>query len=95
MLVGMALTAFDDDAPNRLTGKLQPARRYFGGQDAMAELLGHKPNDNGHRAARRAITELKSEGAIRSVQRGQTGSRAIYDLIGLNLMADDNHPVDN
>ena len=87
LLVGMALTALD--APIGDT----PARLYYGGQDAMADLLGYDvpPRDdddpavtklrrNAHEQVRRALADLRAAGAIDVKVKAVNGRRAVYLL---------------
>lgn len=79
LLAGMANTALDDDVDGR------PARRYFGGERSMAELIGEVPADADRnasifRSARAALRELIDAGAIVRLTTGRRGSRAEFTL---------------
>jgi len=71
LLVGMALTALDED--NEATNMI--ARRYFGGENGMCELLG-----SARRAVYEALGELLAAGAVSTVVKGRSGARAVYQL---------------
>lgn len=87
LLVGMSLTALDSPS------EFHPARRYFAGREAQAEILGHRlpalPDTsdaarrirrNAHEQVRRAIVELVEAGAITRAGGGYAGQNAVYDL---------------
>lgn len=70
LLVGMAVQALDDTSD-----KGRPPRVWFGGEDALTELVGRSP-----RQAYRALKTLREVGAIESVDTGRNGHRAVYNL---------------
>jgi len=70
VLVGMALMSLD-----QTSAEGRPARVYFGGEDAMVELLGRS-----RAAAYRALATLKKAGAVEVVDAGRSGHRAVYKL---------------
>lgn len=70
LLVGMALQSLDQASPEG-----RPARVYFGGEDALVELLGRS-----RAAAYRALATLKKEGAVEVMDAGRSGHRAVYKL---------------
>lgn len=70
LLVGMALTALD-----RESAAGRPPRLYFGGEDAMCELIGGSSS-----ALYRALATLRKEGAIEVADAGRSGHRAVYKL---------------
>ena len=70
VLVGMALMSLD-----QASAEGRPARVYFGGEDALVELLGRSRS-----AAYRALGTLRKEGAVEVVDVGRKGHRAVYKL---------------
>lgn len=76
LLVGMALQSLDQVGKDG-----QPPRMWFGGQDAMTELVGSRT------AAYRALSVLREKGAVEVLAHGRYMHRASYRL---NLDAMDN-----
>lgn len=70
VLVGMALMSLD-----QASAEGRPARVYFGGEDALVELLGRSRS-----AAYRALGTLRKEGAVEVMDVGRKGHRAVYKL---------------
>jgi hypothetical protein len=96
LLVGMSLTALD------VPSEFHPARMYFAGREAMAEILGHrlpalpdtsdaarKKRHSVHEQVRRAINELVEAGAITRVGGGYAGTNAVYELNVSTVPVDD------
>ena len=71
LLVGMALTALDDAHDER------PPRLYFGGEDALADLLGGPSKRSRVYEYMRTLDDL---GAVTNLVRGRAGKRAVYRL---------------
>jgi len=87
LLLGMALTALDTPTA------LRPAQRYFGGRDALADILGYRlaaapdESDAARRArksayeqVRRALAELIAEGAVTRTVTAENRFRSEYVL---------------
>ncbi len=70
VLVGMALQSLDQPSAEG-----RPARVYFGGEDALVELLGRSRS-----AAYKALGALRKAGAIEVMDVGRKGHRAVYKL---------------
>lgn len=70
LLVGMALQSLDQSSAEG-----RPARVYFGGEDALVELLGRTRSP-----AYKALSALKKAGAIEALDVGRKGHRAVYKL---------------
>ena len=96
LLVGMALTALDQPT------NMQAAQRYFGGRDALADILGYRlpaaPDEsddaarvrsNAYEQVRRALAELIEAGAVERVSSGTGKWRSEY------LLRVATGPVDN
>ncbi|RLK13302.1 hypothetical protein DER29_4319 [Micromonospora sp. M71_S20] len=79
--VRMALTALDEP-----TDKV-PAATYFGGRDALANVLRNErggTRDSVLRVVRLAIEDLIDAGAAKRVSKGRVGNNAVYELTLLN-----------
>lgn len=76
LLAYMALVSLDHPKDG------QPARRYFGGRDALCQALGHPvpPSDSTARTVRKAISALMRAGAIETVVKAAPGRYAEYAL---------------
>jgi hypothetical protein len=70
LLVGMALQSLDQPSAEG-----RPARVYFGGEDALVELLGRSRSP-----VYKALRALKKEGAVDVIDVGRKGHRAVYKL---------------
>lgn len=70
VLVGMALQSLDQPSAEG-----RPARVYFGGEDALVELLGRSRS-----AAYRALGALRKAGAVDLMDAGRSKHRAVYKL---------------
>lgn len=70
VLVGMALMSLD-----QASAEGRPARVYFGGEDALVELLGRSRS-----AAYKALGSLRKAGAVEVMDVGRKGHRAVYKL---------------
>src|SRR5690606_3003239 len=70
LLVGMAVVALDQTSPEG-----RPARVYFGGEQAMTELLGRS-----RRMTYKALAALRDAGAVELLDAGRNGHRAVYRL---------------
>lgn len=71
LLVGMALQALDHQGK---TGR--PARIWFGGQDALVDMLGRSRTQ-----AYEALKKLKEAGAVEVIDAGRVDHRAVYKLV--------------
>lgn len=79
LLVYMALVSLDNDSEDR------PARRFFGGQDAMVEALNLARDTptrvrTAQRTVRAVLSELERAGAIERRSHGRNGRRSEYTL---------------
>lgn len=70
LFVGMALQSLDQPSAEG-----RPARVYFGGEDALVELLGRSRS-----AAYKALGALRKAGAVEVIDVGRKGHRAVYKL---------------
>jgi|AntRauTorcE11897_2_1112592.scaffolds.fasta_scaffold00638_20 hypothetical protein len=70
LLVGMALQSLDE-----ASSKGRPPRVWYGGQDALVEMVGRTRS-----TAYAALSTLKETGAIVLVDNGRQGHRAVYKL---------------
>lgn len=70
VLVGMALMSLD-----QASAEGRPARVYFGGEEALVELLGRSRS-----AAYKALGALRKAGAVEVLDVGRKGHRAVYKL---------------
>lgn len=70
LLVGMALQSLDQASPEG-----RPARTWFGGEEALTELLGRS-----RRMTYKALAALRASGAIEVVEVGRNRHRAVYRL---------------
>jgi hypothetical protein len=70
LLVGMALQSLDQPSAEG-----RPARVYFGGEDALVELLGRS-----RAPAYKALGALRKAGAVEVLDVGRRGHRAVYKL---------------
>lgn len=70
LLVGMAFTALD--APSK---EGRPARVYFGGEEALVELLGRSRSQ-----MYETLSGLKNAGAVDVLDSGRSRHRAVYKL---------------
>jgi len=70
LLVGMALQSLD-----QTSAEGRPARVWFGGQEALVEMVGRT-----RRPAYAALAVLREAGAIEPVDNGRLGHRAVYKL---------------
>lgn len=71
LLVGMALQSLDHQGK---TGR--PARIWFGGQDALVDMLGRSRTQ-----AYEALKKLKDAGAVEVIDAGRVDHRAVYKLV--------------
>ncbi len=71
LLLGMALTALDE------TNDERPACRYFGGESALAEILGGPSKRS---RVYEGLKRLDEAGAVTRIVQGRTGKRAVYQL---------------
>jgi len=71
LLVGMALQSLDQQGK---TGR--PARIWFGGQDALVDMLGRSRTQ-----AYEALKKLREAGAVEVIDAGRVDHRAVYKLV--------------
>lgn len=70
LLLGMALQSLD-----QASAEGRPARTWFGGEEALTELLGRS-----RRMTYKALAALRASGAIEVVEVGRARHRAVYKL---------------
>jgi hypothetical protein len=99
LLVGMSLTALD--APS----DQYPARTYFAGREALAEILGYRlpalpdtsdaarrQRHSAYEQVRRALAELVSAGAVIRSSAGYPGHNGEY-VLNVSALPVDDEPV--